>query len=120
METMVRREPSSAPLTASPNLAHERRSTALLERRACARLRVRVVVVTLTLLPPSSRRYSITVRWREERAEVGPVVVLALAPPELGRLLRRHRRLHGSLSLARTPRALGLWGCGGEEESRRW
>ena len=57
---------------------------------------------------------------REERAEVAPVVVLELAPPELGRLLRRHRRLHGSLSLARTPRALGLWGCGGEEESRRW
>ena len=57
---------------------------------------------------------------REEGAEVVAAVVLELAPPELVRLLRRHRRLHGSLSLARTPRALGLWGCGGEEESRRW
>jgi hypothetical protein len=42
---MVRREPASS-LRASPNLGHERRSMALLERLVLASLRTRVVVVT--------------------------------------------------------------------------
>ena len=48
METMVRRAPTSS-CTASPNLGQERRSMARLLRRALASLRVRVVVVILTL-----------------------------------------------------------------------
>ena len=59
VETMVSLEPASS-LTASPNLGHWRRSMALRERRALASLRTRVVVVTLTLLPSSSKRYSMT------------------------------------------------------------
>ena len=59
VETMVRRLPTSS-WTASPNLGQERRSTARLLRRALASLRVRVVVVILTLLPSSSNLYSMT------------------------------------------------------------
>ena len=53
-------------------------------------------------------------RW-EEGAEVVAAVVLELAPPELVRLLRRHRRLHGSLSHSARAGALGVRRTGGEE-----
>ena len=59
VDTMVRRLPTSS-CTASPNLGQERRSIARLLRRALASLRIRVVVVILTLFPSSLNLYSIT------------------------------------------------------------
>jgi hypothetical protein len=115
VETMVKREPPSSPLTASPNLVHERRSTALLERRARARLRVREVVVTLTLLPSSSRRYSITVR---RPPASGPRTTRGGRRRPRSSSSSAHWNLCGccvataaAMGLSRTPRAPGLWGC---------
>ena len=59
METMVSLAPTSS-CTASPNLGQDRRSMARLLSLALASLRVRVVVVILTLLPSSLNLYSIT------------------------------------------------------------